>query len=60
MTEEFISVSDLRKFDKKRMRETKNITVIVSKAQPVAVMIPYPIYMAVQELRNKLEAITKE
>jgi hypothetical protein len=56
MTEEFISVSDLRKVTATRLRESKSVMVIVSKAQPRAVIIPYGMFMAVQELRKRIEA----
>jgi hypothetical protein len=44
MIEEFISVSDLRKVTATQLRESKSVMVIVSKAQPRAVIIPYSMF----------------
>jgi hypothetical protein len=53
-----IGVSELRKFDTKRLRELdkqQGIAMIHNHAEPLAVMVSYDLFMKWQEIRLRYE-----
>jgi hypothetical protein len=55
MSEVHVGVSELRKMNKKVLAAQKEITVIHDHLEPIAVMIPWQMYMAVQKLRAEIQ-----
>lgn len=52
--EQHVGVSALRKMNAKVLSERDSVVIIHDHLEPLAAMIPYPLYMAVQELRKRL------
>ncbi len=60
MKEINVGVSWLRTMNAQKLKAQKAVAIIHDRAEPVAVLFPYPLFMAIQALRKKLEAMESE
>ena len=54
--ESHVGVSELRKCNSKSLRGQTDVLIIHNRAEPIAAMIPYELFMAIQIIRASQQA----